>query len=296
MRSHLGTLRRRPGDPETAAASPGLGRHLTGPTRRSSAWHITSAPTVPTGKETVDEANPHQQASRQTRQPAANASAARRARPRHRSRPSAGPPSRIPDAHPARAAAAASQADPCSQQRAMTGRSPAVLATQAAAPDSRLPRQHQNPQLWFPDRPAQSWPSRTACHARCADPAWPAPSSALSRTGSGAARSLPKAPSRTGEAVRSATQTRNGGHHAPSHRATASRRARQGDDRRRGRRTAGTSGAPHAAVTSLPAHDAARPAARARRGRTSLSKHRRRCRPGRQHPGPSRRQRPEAAR
>jgi hypothetical protein len=193
MTSHLGTPRRRPGDPETAAASPGPGRHLTGPTRRSSAWHITSAPTVPTGKETADEANPHQQASRQTRQPAANASAARRARPRHRSRPSAGPPSRIPDAHPARAAA--SQADPCSQQRAMTGRSPAVLATQAAAPDSRLPRQHQNPQLWFPDRPAQSWPSRTACPARCADPAWPAPSSALSRTGSGAARSLPKAPS-----------------------------------------------------------------------------------------------------
>ncbi len=60
--------------------------------------------------------------------------------------------------------------------------------------------------------------------------------------------------------------------------------------------TAGTSGTPHAAVTDLPAHDAAQSAAHAIRSRAILGKHRLRFRWSRQLPWPSRRQRPGATR
>ena len=86
-----------------AVLNPGHGKTCTGPARAVAsrspapvlpAGDITCAPAVQTGKGTTDEANPNRQAPQQIGQLAANNAAARRARPRHRSRPSDHPPYR----------------------------------------------------------------------------------------------------------------------------------------------------------------------------------------------------------
>ena len=68
-----------------AVLNPGHGKTGTGASRSPApvipAWDITQRTRSPDGKETADEANPYRQAPHRTGQLAANATAARRARP-----------------------------------------------------------------------------------------------------------------------------------------------------------------------------------------------------------------------